>query len=100
MALQGMDSSHVSLISLLLKTRGFEKFRCDRDILLGMNLLSFSKILKCAANEDSMLIKYQEDSDVISLVFENETQDKCAEYEMKLLSLDQEHLSIPVRNLF
>lgn len=37
-ALQAMDSSHVSLVSLLIKADAFETFRCDRNISLGINL--------------------------------------------------------------
>lgn len=36
--LQAMDSSHVSLVSLSLKSDGFDKFRCDRNLTMGMNL--------------------------------------------------------------
>ena len=37
--LQAMDSSHVALVSLSLKTEGFDMFRCDRNISLGLNLV-------------------------------------------------------------
>ena len=38
--LQAMDSSHVALVALSLKSDGFETYRCDRNISLGMNLVS------------------------------------------------------------
>jgi proliferating cell nuclear antigen len=34
---QGMDSSHVSLVALSLRSEGFRDYRCDRDITLGIN---------------------------------------------------------------
>jgi hypothetical protein len=34
-----MDSSHVSLVALQLKAEGFELYRCDRNISLGLNLV-------------------------------------------------------------
>lgn len=37
--LQAMDSSHVALVSLSLKNEGFDLFRCDRNISLGLNLV-------------------------------------------------------------
>ena len=43
--LQAMDSSHVSLVALYLKAEGFEKFRCDRSIALGLNLGILSKVI-------------------------------------------------------
>merc|ERR1712039_590773 len=35
--LQAMDNSHVSLMSVLLRADGFDKFRCDRQLSMGMN---------------------------------------------------------------
>lgn len=36
--LQAMDNSHVSLVSLNLRSDGFDKYRCDRNLTMGMNL--------------------------------------------------------------
>lgn len=36
--LQAMDNSHVALVSLLLKSDGFDRYRCDRNLTMGMNL--------------------------------------------------------------
>lgn len=36
--LQAMDTSHVSLVSLNLKSDGFDKYRCDRSLTMGVNL--------------------------------------------------------------
>ena len=41
-SLQAMDSSHVSLVALLLRADGFDHFRCDRNISLGINLGSLN----------------------------------------------------------
>lgn len=38
MSLQAMDSSHVALVSLLLKSECFENYKCDRNLSLGINL--------------------------------------------------------------
>ena len=42
MSLQAMDTSHVSLVSVQLNGDGFDKYRCDRNVTLGMNLLRFA----------------------------------------------------------
>jgi proliferating cell nuclear antigen len=34
-SLQAMDSSHVSLVALLLRSDGFEHYRCDRTMSMG-----------------------------------------------------------------
>lgn len=38
------DSSHVSLVALLLRQEGFDHYRCDRNALLGINLGSMGKV--------------------------------------------------------
>lgn len=55
-----------------------------------------SKILKCAANDDIVTMKAQDNADTVTFVFESPNQEKVSDYEMKLMNLDQEHLGIPV----
>ncbi|XP_003744156.1 proliferating cell nuclear antigen [Galendromus occidentalis] len=94
-SLQAMDNSHVSLVALNLRADGFEKFRCDRNLSMGMNLSSMAKILKCAENNDVITMKAQDDADTVTFVFEANNQEKVSEFEMKLMNLDSEHLGIP-----
>jgi proliferating cell nuclear antigen len=70
-SVQAMDSSHVSLVALLLRADGFELYRCDRNISLGINLGSMSKILKCASNEDMVTMKADDDGDTVTFMFES-----------------------------
>ena len=54
-----------------------------------------SKILRCAANDDIITIKAQDQADTVNFMFESPNQEKVSDYEMKLMNLDQEHLGIP-----
>lgn len=90
-----MDSSHISLCALNLKTTGFENYRCDRDLALGLSLTNLSKILKCAGNEDSITIRAEEDADVATFLFEAPKTDKISEFEFKLMDIDTESLNVP-----
>lgn len=56
-SLQAMDSSHVSLVAMQLRSDGFEHFRCDRNLSMGMNLGNMSKMLKCSGNDDTVTMK-------------------------------------------
>ena len=69
-SMQAMDSSHVALVALLLRSEGFEHYRCDRNISMGVNLNNMSKMLKCAGNDDIITIKADDGSDTITLMFE------------------------------
>ncbi|KDP46565.1 hypothetical protein JCGZ_08537 [Jatropha curcas] len=94
-SLQAMDSSHVALVSLLLRAEGFEHYRCDRNLSMGMNLDNMAKMLKCSGNDDIITIKADDGSDSVTFMFESPTQDKISDFEMKLMDIDSEHLGIP-----
>ena len=70
-SLQAMDNSHVALVTFLLRAEGFENYRCDRSLSLGINVVSLSKIVKTAANDDNLTIKASEDTDLLNLLFES-----------------------------
>ena len=94
-ALQAMDNSHVALVSMMLKTEAFSPYRCDRNIALGVNLTSLTRVLRAAQNEDLLTIKADDAPDVLNLVFESSDNDRISEYDLKLMDIDQEHLGIP-----
>lgn len=94
-ALQAMDNSHVALVSMSLKAEAFAPFRCDRNIALGVNLTSLTKVLRAAQNEDILTLKAEDAPDSLNLVFESSANDRISEYDLKLMDIDQEHLGIP-----
>ena len=73
-SLQAMDSSHVALVALLLRSEGFEHYRCDRNLSLGMNLNNMAKMLKCAGNDDIVTIKADDSVDSVTFMFESPSQ--------------------------
>ncbi|KAJ3082991.1 proliferating cell nuclear antigen, partial [Quaeritorhiza haematococci] len=94
-ALQAMDNAHVALVALLLKCDAFDPFRCDRNLSLGINLNSLTKIVKTAGNDDVVTVKADDNVDTLTITFENGSNDRISEYELKLMDIDQEHLGIP-----
>ncbi len=46
LSMQGMDASHISLVELLLRADGFEHYRCDRGLSMGMHVGNLAKMLK------------------------------------------------------
>ncbi|XP_023007566.1 proliferating cell nuclear antigen-like [Cucurbita maxima] len=94
-SLQAMDSSHITLVVLLLRAEAFELYRCDRNISVGMNLNNMSKMLECAGNDDAIRIKADDGNDTITFVFESPTQRKVSNFEMRLMDIDSEQLGIP-----
>ena len=76
LALQSMDGSHVSLVSLLLRAEGFEHYRCDRNISLGVQTASLSKILKCSGNDDALSLSAEDNA--LNIMFEATCTFCCA----------------------
>jgi len=95
LSLQAMDSSHVSLVSMILRADGFAPWRCDHTCQLGINLQSFNKVLKCMGAKDEVQIKYKEGSDLCDLVFKSPEEDRVSHFSLKLMDIDSEHLGIP-----
>lgn len=93
LSLQAMDASHVSLVSLALHAELFKRYRCDSEKSLGVNFTSLGKILKCASNDDIITIKADDDDEKVSFMFES--PDKITDFDMQLMTIDQEHLGIP-----
>jgi len=51
-----MDTSHVALVSLSLSSEGFEAYRCDTNIVLGLNVANLAKVMKLADTSDSIIL--------------------------------------------
>jgi len=95
LSLQAMDSSHVSLVSMILRADGFAPWRCDHNCQLGINLQSLNKVLKCMGAKDEVEIKYKEGGDECDFVFKSPEEDRVSHFSLKLMDIDSEHLGIP-----
>mmetsp|Transcript_62442 Transcript_62442/g.92798 ORF Transcript_62442/g.92798 Transcript_62442/m.92798 type:complete len:150 (+) Transcript_62442:114-563(+) len=80
MSIQAMDSSHVSLVGVSLLAKGFDHYRCDRQISLGVNSANMAKILKCAGNDDIITLKAEDSAENLTLMFESPKQDRIADF--------------------
>ena len=93
--LHAMDSSHVALVSMWLKECAFTDYKCDKHISLGINVESLSKIFKLCGVNDTVQIKAEEGTDRCTFIFESPEEDKFADFDLKLIDLDAESLTIP-----
>lgn len=93
--LQAMEENHVTLVNFLLRSEGFESYRCDRNMCIGINVASLNKVLKCAGNDDAATLKADDNGDILTLTFAAPSKDKSSEFDLKLISLNAQSLSIP-----
>merc|ERR1712061_797791 len=61
-----MDSSHMALVSLLLRESAFSEFKCERPTSLGMNVDSLAKILKMCSPNDSLKVRWHSGADNVN----------------------------------
>lgn len=65
-AIEIVCSTSLTLFSLSpppqqqLRSDGFEHYRCDRNLSMGINLNNMAKMLKCANNDDTVTMKVRE----------------------------------------
>jgi len=95
MAIQAMDTSHVSLVAVSLRSDGFDHYRCDRPMSLWFNTTSMAKILKCSGNDDIITLSAQSGGDLLNMMFESPNQERVSDFELKLMDITTEQLVIP-----
>lgn len=79
-SIQCMDSSHVSLVAVSLSQSAFDHYRCDRTLSLGFNSNNMSKILKMMGRDDILILKAEDDGDVMTMMFENPKTETIADF--------------------
>merc|ERR1711904_124522 len=92
---QSMDNSHVALVALVLRETAFQDFKCDRPVSLGMNVDALAKVLKMCGDKDSLKVRSDNGSDHVSFQTESNSEDKIAEFDLKLMEIESEHMEIP-----
>merc|ERR1711896_24096 len=92
---QSMDHGHVALVSLMLRESAFSEFKCDRATSLGMNVDSLGKIFKMCGPTDSLKLRWQNDADTVNFQCESGEDDRIADFELKLMQIESEHMEIP-----
>lgn len=93
--LQAMDASHVALVSVNLSPEGFQEYRCDKTMNLGIQVGNLWKLMKCGGNDDCLILKAQADGNYLNIRFENKKLKKSCDFNLNLISIESEHLGIP-----
>lgn len=85
-SMQAMDPSHVALVSLTLKEQGFQEYRSDGVLTLGIAVQNLAKVLKLADGDDMLTLKAEEqDPSYMTLIFEDNKSEKYSEFNLNLL---------------
>lgn len=92
------DSLNICQISLNLRSGGFNRYRCDENFSMRMDISTLSKMMKCANVDDTVTIRAQENADTVTFKFQSNNPRTVSTYElrlMNLMNLDQFHIQEP-----
>lgn len=93
LSIQAMDANHVALVAMHLNAKGFDEFKCEDNLTLGVNLGSIQKILKCGDANDTLTLKSNEENS--ELKFQLDNQGRVFEFSMALMDIETDRLTIP-----
>lgn len=63
-----MDSSHVALVNLHLAMDGFEKYRADRPLTLGLSVTNLAKVMKLVNSNDSITLRCDDEPTYLTII--------------------------------
>jgi proliferating cell nuclear antigen len=83
-----MDNCKHALLYLKLNADAFEEFHCPNETLLGVSVLSLSRVFKNMENEDVLVLSVEEDNPNSLIVeIKREEHSKASRIELKLMDL-------------
>lgn len=94
--IMSMDGAKIALVHLMLDASQFEQYYCSQQTQIGLNMLSFFKLLKSIGNNDTLTLYIEkEDSFNLGILIENKDRNLVNNIKLKLLDLDDAVLEIP-----
>lgn len=94
--IMNMDGSKIALVHLKLESDKFEQYYCGLPLFIGVNMLSFFKLLKTISNNDTVTLYIEKnDSNNLGIMVSNKEKAFQSNIKLKLLDLDDVMLEIP-----
>ena len=93
--ISSLDNSHISLVECFIPKKFFNNYNISENILVGLNLNVFMKILSRINNNDELIISIEDDS--INMSFINLKYQK--HYSIKQMNIESDEIDIqPMEN--
>ena len=91
-----MDSSHTVLVHLRLNSENFEKYVCNKRLVLGINLINMHKLMKIMGNSDTLKLIVEEDNlSYLNIIIENSEKNSITKFRLNLMDLNEENIDVP-----
>ena len=91
LSINSMDSSQISLCTMVLYKEAFSVLTCDKPVSIGLSIETLLKILKCPQNNSSVTLSLEDNSNKLTISFNNPR----SVYNMNLMDISSELLEIP-----
>lgn len=84
MSLTSIDAGRICLISLKIDKEDFDIYKCDKDEKLGLNIKDLLKILKRCSTSDSIIFKFADNSNKLSILMQSKEGKKMRNFSITL----------------
>jgi proliferating cell nuclear antigen len=74
---------------------GFDYYRADTNMVLGVSISNLAKVMKLADNQDKVTLQADQEATHLKIIFENPKTQRNTEFNLNLITIDSEHLAIP-----
>jgi proliferating cell nuclear antigen len=89
-----LDTARAALVDFRLSADNFEEYDCPVPCVAGINITNTFKLLKTISNNDTLSVSI-ENKDVLNILIENPTKKTNTMFKLKLLDIDEDHITIP-----
>lgn len=96
MKIVALDNTHVVLVHLKLDAEKFEKYKCDKKLYVGINMLKLHMLIKTISNNDVLTIFIEKDDpNRLGIRIENLDKNLKTTFKLSMLDINVLNINIP-----
>lgn len=96
MKIKTIDGKHIALVHIRYDADKFNKYYCERDLSIGINIANTLKVLKNVSQNDTLQLFVERDNyDKAGIRIQNAEKGAVHEFYIKLMDLDDNDIDIP-----
>lgn len=96
MKIKSIDGKHAALVHVRYDGARFDKYYCERDLSIGINIANTLKVLKNVTQNDTLQLFVRRDNyDQAGIRIQNAEKGAVHEFYIKLMDLDDNDIDIP-----